>query len=158
MDEKKVLYARIRQQDKHIYYLLSVIEELEMKIEMVGDIVDQPDGSGLVELDTDEEGRQYLMQLGFEVILRRGMDSLKKEQPISHSCRSDGVCKCEQPTKEEILGKVFDAVYAQYPNKEWQRLSDAELFILSQQCDLNHILGLIDYGRTIEAKLKEKNA
>ena len=80
MDEKKVLYTRIRQQDKHIYYLLSVIEELEMKIEMVGDVVDQPDGSGLVELDTDEEGRQYLMQLGFEVILRRGMDSLKKEQ------------------------------------------------------------------------------
>ena len=40
-----------------------------------------------------------------------------KEQPISHSCRSDGVCKCEQPTKEEILGKVFDAVYAQYQPK-----------------------------------------
>ena len=25
-----------------------------------------------------------------------------KEQPISHSCRSDGVCKCEQPTQEPI--------------------------------------------------------
>ena len=24
-----------------------------------------------------------------------------KEQPISHSCRSDGVCKCEQPTAEQ---------------------------------------------------------
>ena len=33
----------------------------------------------------------------------------------------------EQPTKEEILGKVFDAVYAQYPKKEWQGLSDDEI-------------------------------
>ena len=41
--------------------------------------------------------------------------------------------------------------------KEWQSLNDAELFNLSQQCDLNHILGLIDYGRAVEAKLKEKN-
>jgi hypothetical protein len=41
--------------------------------------------------------------------------------------------------------------------KQWQGLSDKELFNLSQQCDLNHILGLIDYGRAIEAKLREKN-
>ena len=29
-------------------------------------------------------------------------------------------------------------------------LSDEEIFKLSMQCDLNHILGLIDYGRAIE--------
>lgn len=51
-----------------------------MKIEMVGDIVDQPDGSGMVELDVDAEGAQYLMQLGFEVLLRRGMESMKHEK------------------------------------------------------------------------------
>ncbi len=39
----------------------------------------------------------------------------------------------------------------------WQGLTDKEIFNLSQNCDLNHILGLIDYGRAIEAKLKEKN-
>ena len=82
VDEKKVLYARIRQQDKHIYYLLSVIEELEMKIEMVGDIVDQPDGSGMVELDLDEEGTKYLLQLGFETLLNRGMDAMKKDKEM----------------------------------------------------------------------------
>jgi hypothetical protein len=55
-------------------------EGLQMKIEMVGDIVDQPDGSGQVELDVDAEGAQYLMQLGFEVLLRRGMDAMKHDK------------------------------------------------------------------------------
>jgi hypothetical protein len=50
-----------------------------MRIKMIGDVIDQPDGSGIVELDIDEEGKMYLMELGFEVILRRGMESMKKE-------------------------------------------------------------------------------
>ena len=49
---------------------------------MIGDIVDNPDGSGQVELDVDAEGAQYLMQLGFEVLLRRGMDSMKKDKEM----------------------------------------------------------------------------
>ena len=53
-----------------------------MKIEMIGDIVDNPDGSGTVELDVDAEGAQYLMQLGFEVLLRRGMGSMKKDKEM----------------------------------------------------------------------------
>ena len=44
-----------------------------------------------------------------------------------------------------------------HPAPAWQGLSDRELFNLSQQCDLNNILGLIDYGRAIEQALKEKN-
>ena len=56
--------------------------ESTMKIEMVGDIVDQPDGSGMVELDLDEEGKQYLMQLGFEVLLLRGMDAMKQDKEM----------------------------------------------------------------------------
>ena len=51
-----------------------------MKIEMIGDIVDNPDGSGQVELDVDAEGAQYLMQLGFEVLLKRGMDAEDKRK------------------------------------------------------------------------------
>ena len=51
-----------------------------MKIEMIGDIVDNPDGSGQVELDLDEEGTKYLLQLGFEVLLMRGMEAMKKDK------------------------------------------------------------------------------
>jgi len=78
MDEKKTLYERIKQLDKQVRWLTK--GEKQMKIEMVGDIVDQPDGSGQVELDVDAEGAQYLMQLGFEVLLRRGMDAMKHDK------------------------------------------------------------------------------
>ena len=53
-----------------------------MKIEMIGDIVDNPDGSGQVELDVDAEGAQYLMQLGFEVLLLRGMKAIKHDKEM----------------------------------------------------------------------------
>ena len=46
---------------------------------MVGEVVDQLDGSGMVELECDGEGQMYLMQLGFEVLLKRGMEAMKKE-------------------------------------------------------------------------------
>lgn len=49
-----------------------------MKIELIGDIKDNSDGSGIAELDIDEEGKMYLMQLGFEVLLMRGIESMKK--------------------------------------------------------------------------------
>lgn len=51
-----------------------------MKIELIGDIVDQPDGSGLAQLDVDEEGKLYLMQLGVEYLIMRGIDVAKKEK------------------------------------------------------------------------------
>ena len=51
-----------------------------MKIEMIGDIVDNPDGSGQVELDLDEEGTKYLLQLGFEVLLLRGIKAIKHDK------------------------------------------------------------------------------
>ena len=54
-------------------------KDVQMKIKLIGEVVDQPDGSGLCELDIDEEGKQYLMQLGFEVVLIRGMEAMKKE-------------------------------------------------------------------------------
>jgi hypothetical protein len=51
-----------------------------MKIELIGDIIDQPDGSGIAELDIDEEGKMYLMQLGFETLISRGIDLIKREK------------------------------------------------------------------------------
>ena len=36
-----------------------------MKIELIGDLISQPDGSALAELDVDDEGKMYLMQLLF---------------------------------------------------------------------------------------------
>ena len=56
--------------------------EDKMKIDMIGDIVDNPDGSGTVELDVDAEGAQYLMQLGFEVLLLRGMKAIKQDKEM----------------------------------------------------------------------------
>ena len=51
-----------------------------MKIELIGDLIDHPDGSAIAELDVDEEGKQYLMQLGFEYLIMRGIDLAKKEK------------------------------------------------------------------------------
>ena len=51
-----------------------------MKIELIGDIVDQPDGSGLAQLDVDEEGKAYLMQLGFEYLIIRGIEAAEREK------------------------------------------------------------------------------
>ena len=78
MNEKKTLYERIKQLDKQVRWLTK--GDKQMKIEIIGEVEDQPDGSGLVELDVDEEGRQYLMQLGFEVLLMRGIKSLKQDK------------------------------------------------------------------------------
>ena len=65
----------------------------------------------------------------------------------------------EQPTKEEILGKVFDAVYAQYPKKEWQGLSDDEIskVISDEQIPVRTGKTANRFAHAIEAKLKEKN-
>ena len=51
-----------------------------MKLELIGDIVDQPDGSGLAQLDVDEEGKMYLMQLGFEYLIIRGIEAANREK------------------------------------------------------------------------------
>jgi hypothetical protein len=48
-----------------------------MKIELIGDLIDQPDGSAIAQLDVDEEGKLYLMQLGFETLILRGIETIK---------------------------------------------------------------------------------
>ena len=58
-----------------------------MKIEVIGEMVDNEDGSGSVELDCDEEGKQYLMQLGFEVLLMRGIEAEDKRKEAYGSIR-----------------------------------------------------------------------
>ena len=71
----------------------------------------------------------------------------------------------EQPA-QEIVRKVFD-IDNFHPSvldkikftspHQWQGLTDKEIFNLCRECDLNHILGIIDCGRAIEQALKEKN-
>ncbi len=56
-----------------------------MKIELIGDLIDQPDGSGIAELDIDEEGKMYLMQLGFEYLLLQGIEAMQKEKELQQS-------------------------------------------------------------------------
>jgi hypothetical protein len=51
-----------------------------MKLELMGDLIDQPDGSALAQLDMDEEGMMYLMQQGFEYIILKGIKAIKEEQ------------------------------------------------------------------------------
>jgi hypothetical protein len=60
--------------------------------------------------------------------------------------------------KDELTADKFGDIVPLYTHPiQWQGLTDKEIFNLSQQCDLNHILGLIDYGRAIEQALKDKN-
>jgi hypothetical protein len=61
------------------------IKEIHMKIELIGDLIDQPDGSGIAELDIDEEGKMYLMQLGFEYLLLQGIEAMQKEKELQQS-------------------------------------------------------------------------
>jgi hypothetical protein len=65
-----------------------------MKLELIGDIIDQPDGSGIAELDVDEEGKMYLMQLGFEYLILHGIEAIKKE-------RADGASKGNREVGED---------------------------------------------------------
>ena len=51
-----------------------------MIIKLIGDLIEQEDGSAIAELDVDEEGKAYLMQLGFEALILRGIDIAKKEK------------------------------------------------------------------------------
>lgn len=64
--------------------------------------------------------------------------------------------KDEHPSKQEILKAISDAVYAQYPKKEWQGLSADEIDKLRwmDYMDGDEQIALI---REAEAKLKEKN-
>jgi hypothetical protein len=69
----------------------------------------------------------------------------------------------DYPSKQEILKAIFDAVYAQYPKKEWQGLTDDELSKLFAKCgwveegDNLHTLGFYRHARMLEQALKEKN-
>jgi hypothetical protein len=117
------------------------------------------------------------LKMAVEIMERYLNETPLGNQPhmIAHKAeKAINACKeaLEQPAQEPVAwmndiaysdeidnlpanrGEIF-ALYSR-PH-QWQGLTDKEIFNLSQQCDLNHILGLIDYGRAIEAKLKEKN-
>jgi hypothetical protein len=51
-----------------------------MKIALLGELIEQDDGSAIAELDVDNEGKLYLMQLGFEALLMRGIETMKAER------------------------------------------------------------------------------
>jgi N-glycosylase/DNA lyase len=84
------------------------------------------------------------------------------------TCKMTGKCcmtgeALEQPLTRDWKHTIDERIARDSEFKEaleqpaWQGLTDKEIFNLSQQCDLNHILGLIDYGRAVEQALKEKN-
>lgn len=47
---------------------------------MIGDLIEQEDGSAIAQLDLDDEGRMYLIQLGFETLILRGIETAKREK------------------------------------------------------------------------------
>ena len=50
-------------------------------------------------------------------------------------------------------GKLFYIPLYTHPVKE---LTDTEIVRISETCDLNHVLGLIDFARAILRKAQEK--
>ena len=70
--------------------------------------------------------------------------------------------KDEHPSKQEILKAISDAVYAQYPKKEWQ--GNKEFVGLSND-EIAKIIGKgafyewndVEFARAIEQALKDKN-
>ena len=51
-----------------------------MKIALLGELIEQDDGSAIAELDVDNDGKLYIMQLGFEALLMRGIETMKAER------------------------------------------------------------------------------
>ena len=66
------------------------------------------------------------------------------------------------PSKQEILNAIFDAVYAQYPKKKWQGLTDDEITkvyknSLIVHSDTHYEFNNFKFARAIEQALKDKN-
>lgn len=51
----------------------------DMKLELIGDLIETEGGGVIAKLDMDEEGKAYLMQKGFEYLILRGIEQAKKE-------------------------------------------------------------------------------
>jgi trehalose/maltose hydrolase-like predicted phosphorylase len=64
--------------------------------------------------------------------------------------------KDEHPSKQEILNAISDAVYAQYPKKEWQGLSDDDVTDLVNFWNISDI-EIEPFIEMVARKLKEKN-
>ena len=92
----------------------------------------------------------------FQKPIQACKDALAETQePVAYVCIDSDAKETSNIISVEL--QCHTELYTTPPSHEWVGLSDRELFNLSQQCNLNHILGLIDYGRAIESKLKEKN-
>ena len=68
----------------------------------------------------------------------------------------------DYPSKEEILNKIFYAVYTQYPKKEWQSLSDDEMKIIQNNswiinADGSKEFNTFVFARAIEQASRKKN-
>ena len=64
--------------------------------------------------------------------------------------------KDEHPSKQEILKAISDAVYAQYPKKEWQGLSDGDVTDLVNFWNISDI-EIEPFIELVVRKVKEKN-
>jgi hypothetical protein len=103
--------------------------------------------------------------------IKEGIEDLSKQrlakEPVEvYGILDDGIYVSAEATEKgaiklcEFMNKhdcncTYKPLYT-HPH-QWQGLTDDEIVKISNQCDLNHVLGLIDFGRAIEQALKEKN-
>jgi len=59
----------------------------------------------------------------------------------------------DYPSKQEILKTIFDAVYSQYPKKEWQELTDDDVQAMWKFYEGKYY----DFYTAIEQALRSKN-
>ena len=64
--------------------------------------------------------------------------------------------KDEYPSKQEILKTISDAVYAQYPKKQWQGLSNNDVTDLVNFWNISDI-EIEPFIVMVANKVKEKN-
>lgn len=62
----------------------------------------------------------------------------------------------EYPSKQEILKTISDAVYAQYPKKKWNELSEVEINALVDFFNSSNI-DIKEFIKKIERMSKEMN-
>ena len=51
-----------------------------MQLALIGDLIEQEDGSAIASLRMDEEGKMYLMQLGLETIIMRYIEQQETKE------------------------------------------------------------------------------
>ena len=147
------------EREQHLQIANSAVEELTAKLDKAkdGDCCTE----GCIKCDARNELAETQEPVPIAILHRKRLEVYNPKLTV-HEKADVTFLNVDETDRESNMRyqSLADGDYKLYttpPSHEWVGLSDRELFNLSQQCNLNHILGLIDYGRAIESKLREKN-